>query len=823
MIRFLVLCCCVWLSCLVPATQAEEKMLEVFKQDVHPVLKALCFDCHGPKNTKGGLRFDELDPDMVNGTDAETWHDVLDQLNAGAMPPAKATQPTAEQRKILTGWILSALRRAAESKRFKDGRVLTRRLTRYEYSNTMRDLLGIDLDYARDLPPDPSSGEGFRNNGATLEMSPTQMETYLEVARSALAEVIVTGDPPKTYAFSQDRTARGKLPTKKVAGHDPVKPEFILDLKEFPRHGEFELRVTARAAIPGMQSLPRMRISMGHVPGIVHVPRKVVGEVDVSSTCETYTFRGRMEDFPQPGPKAFGNSGFKGMIVMVDFLDAEGNELRYSDRRYPQSAKSSIGKKKGADRETEPHDDPKPVPFGARLDIEVVSARFEAPVYASWPPPSHQRWMRNPARVSKERQYIREIIPPFMTSAFRRPVTDDEVEQAATLFERVRPECDSLEDAVRETFASVLVSPHFLYLVETRESTVANGQAIGQSISGFELASRLSFFLWSSTPDSRLLDLAAQGRLHDPKVIEEEVSRMLADDRSSEFVKHFVGQWLDMDALDRVAVNPEFYPDFEEELKRHMRMETQSYFAEILYGDRNALDLLVSDWAMLNFSMAQHYGLVGPRSSRFERVSLQDTQRPGGLLGQAAFLLANSNGEDSHPIKRAVWILDRLLDSPPAPPPPEVPLLDPESPDLAKLTLKQQLAVHRKNESCKSCHEGIDPWGVPLENFDAIGRWRTKVLAQAKRPEAEVDVTSVLPDGTEITGIEELQHYLRDECGERFARSLVKRLMAYGLGRSLDFADREETDKLTQHFIANDFRLKSLIIEFVKSESFQTK
>lgn len=815
--------------------RAEEATREVFDKNVRPVLVGFCYHCHGEDAKEGDLRLDALDPDLVNGLDAETWHDVLDQLNQGEMPPVKAKQPTAQQRRQLTRWMSAALRDAADAKRAQNGRVVTRRLTRYEYANTMRDLLLLDLDYALDLPPDPASPEGFLNNGSTLEMSPSQVEQYLRVARRALAEAIVTGERPKLYKFDQTETATGNLPTRKFAGHEPVKPEFVLDLNEFPRHGPFELKITARAAIPAGQGFPRMRVSMGNVPGIIHIPRAEIGEVDVSEETETYIFHGRMEDFPQPGPISFGNSGFKGMIVMIDFVDADGKDLRYPDRKYAQKAPPPKKKKGKAGVDAKPEEKqeekkPTPVPFGDRLEIVVTSAEFKAPLHASWPPPSHERLMFSSnssdnsvsskllEKAVDESQSIRDLLEQFMESAFRRPVSKAEVEQLAKLFEVIRPNADSFEQAVRETFAAVLVSPNFLYIVENHDP---NSDV--QRVNDFELASRLSYFLWSSSPDQLLFDLAKQGKLMESDVLAQQVTRMLADERSSEFVMRFVGQWLDLDGLDRVAVNPEFFPDFDNELKEQMREETFAYFTEILKEDHSALELLDSDWAMLNRPLAKHYGLDGPRSTRFERVGLPPENQRGGILGQAAFLLANANGEDSHPIKRAVWILDRLLDSPPASPPPDVPELDADSPDFAKLTLKQQLEVHRSKESCGNCHRDIDPWGVPLENFDAVGVWRTDVPKVRKRPKTKVDAASILPSGTEIEGPGQLKRYLVDAQSERFARSIVKRIMTYGLGRSLDFADREAVDELSSRFVENNFRLKAFLVDFVQSETFQAK
>ena len=797
---------------------AAETTQERFVKSVRPVLKALCFGCHGANNPKAGIRLDTLNPDLIDGDDAETWHDALDQLNLGDMPPNKAKQPSAAQRRVLTEWMRAALKEAVEAARFKQGRVLMRRLTRYEYANTMRDLLDVDLNYARELPPEPASTDGFRNNGSTLEMSPAQIEMYLKVARASLREAIVSGEQPKLLTTHQEKTGVGRLPTRKVAGHEPVRPEFVLDINDFPRHGEFELKVTAQAALPNDEALPRMQLSMGHVPGIVHIPRKTIGGVDVSSESQTYTFRGRMEDFPQPGDLPFGNVAFKGMIVLIDFTDADGNELRYPDRQYAQPAPRAP-KKKGNQQVKQPKPKPKPVPFGERLDIKISSVEFKAPVYASWPPPSHQRLLFDTENSNNESEYIRKLLKRFMTAAFRRPVGESEIERTASLFDQIRQRTDSFEDAVRETFASVLVSPHFLYIVETRDDP-----AKSQHVSDYELASRLSYFLGSTRPNERLLNLAESSKLHKPENLNQEVKRLLDDaQRSNEFLSRFVDQWLDLDALNRIAVNPEFFPSFDVQLKQHMRNETIAYVSEVLRRDLNALELLDSDWAMLNRPMAEHYGISGPKSSVFERVLLKDDDRRGGLLGQASFLLANSNGEDSHPIKRAVWILDRLLDSPPASPPPDVPDLDAESPDLAKLTLKEQLAVHREKASCANCHQGIDPWGVPLEHFDAIGRWRNEIPKHRKRPAKIVDASSTLPNGTKISGLFELKKYLVDQRRELFARSIVKRLMAFGLGRSLDFGDREAIEQLTSSFMENDFRLESLIVDFVQSESFQTK
>lgn len=763
---------------------------------------------------------DRLDPDMVKGRDAETWHDALNQLNLGEMPPTKADQPTPAERRILADWMTGELQRAAEAKRFADGRVTMRRLTRYEYRNTLRDLLGVDRDFSKELPPEPLSPDGFLNNGATLEMSPTQIETYLTAARRAMEIAIVEGDRHEVHRYVRTNTVTAKLPTKKVAGHIPVNPEFALDVTRYPRSGPFRMKLTARAAIPAGAGLPRIRISLGHVPGIVHVPHRVVGEVELTSEePQTFEYTGWMEDYPQAGDVAFGNTGITGMILFLDYLDADGKELRYPDRKYVRPPTKPRKGQKAKPR-------PEPPAFGTRLEIQVESLEFETPFHAQWPPESHRRLIGERAEGESESEHARAALKQFLSRAFRRSVKSRELKPFQTVFARTRQAGHSFEEAMREACAAALVSPHFLYRVEARKP----GSNKPQPLTDHELASRLSYFLWSTMPDAQLTRLASQRRLHDPGVLAAEVKRMLASPRSDEFSRNFANQWFDLEALDRVAVNPEFYPDFDNDLKEAMRRETIGFYDQLLRHDLSCLDVLDSDWSMINRDLARHYGLKPlPRSNRFARVPLPAESRRGGVLGQASFLLSQSGGEFAHPIKRAVWILDRLLDSPPPPPPPDVPELDSESPDLAGLTVKQQLALHREREACANCHQGIDPWGLPLQHYNAIGQWGETAPVRIGKKKAKpakptpVDPTTTLPDGSPIDGAAALKRYLKTERREQFARAVVKRMLAYALGRSLDFGDRETVEQLTNDFIEADFRLRKLILALVNSDAFQSR
>lgn len=786
-------CFFVVLTCVAESPAAETPAVD-FQRDVQPVLKQLCFGCHGEQKQEASLRLDRLNPDLVSGRDGETWHDVLNRLNLGEMPPEKSPQPTAIQRKLLVGWLTAEIQRAEEVSRSTGGRVVMRRLTRYEYNNTMRDLLGLNLDFAKNLPPEPPSKDGFRNNGAALGISPLQIEYYLQAARDGLGKAIVTGPQPQQVqqrAEKSEKVRRIKGEVSNLLGPDS---RFLMRMNEFPREGEVLVRVHARAQVPPGLPWPQMRVTLG-LRADTQAPEKTLATTEVNTTeGKTWEFRGRIEEFPLPGH----NPKYPGLQVSV-----------YNASAAVPTAKGKKPKKNA------PPDPSQPL-------VAVQWVEFVGPVYETWPPQHHQRIFVTPT-TDDEREYATEILRQFMKRAYRRPVTDADLTPLLGLYDKIRPQSESLEETMRDVLAMVLVSPEFLYLVEPRANDTTK-----QPLTQHELAARLSFFLWSSLPDDRLTELADTGKLAEPAVLQREVKRLLADEKSRQFVNQFTDQWLDLSGLDRVAVNPEYYPTFDESLKQDMRRETQLFFAEILDKNLSCLNLIDSDFAMLNSRLAEHYGLAGPRGVAFERVALAADSQRGGLLTQGSFLLRNSNGEDSHPIKRAVWLLDRLLDDPPAPPPPDVPDLDPEKPQFANLTLKEQLEAHRERVACNNCHRGIDPWGVAFENFDAVGQWRTKILGPQRgrkktKTSKPVDALALLPNGTEVNGATGLQAWLLENRKEEFARTLVKRLLTYSLGRSLELGDRETVDRLTREFRESDYRLPALLAAIVTSQPFLTK
>ena len=763
---------------------------DTFQTQVQPLLEKHCADCHKQRG-KANLKLFTLDPDIVGGADTETWHDVLNRLNRGEMPPKDAPQLTEDDRETLVSWLTDQLTLASQRKRSTGGRTVIRRLTGYEYNNTMRDLLGIDYDFALNLPPESQSPDGFKNNGQNLGISPLQVEYYLQAARTAMQKVIVIGPRPEMIHHHVVKSTSGNNKKTAVANELDHKARFLARLLEFPRSGPFTISITAFARLPKGQHAPRMEVRLGLRSDVLS-PSKLLGQVDITGTeqePQMIQMHGRIESFPLPGK----NPKFPGIVFSCSNLSA---------RPIPKNADPATA---------------------AQPLIVITSLDFTGPNYDQWPPGHHTQIL--PPRAaeltdSQQRQYAADVIATFMARAYRRPVSGDEVKQVLTLYDTLRGRQPSLEETMREVLASVLISPSFLYLAEPRSNSRKR-----QPLSNHELASRLSYFLWNTMPDQQLMEIADSGKLSRPALLRQQVDRMLESPRAWNFVDHFTSQWLDLDGLDRIAVNPEYYPDFDDRLKQQMRLETLHFFAELLDNNLSALNLLDSDFTMLSPRLAEHYGMAVPASSQFQRVAIPAGDHRGGLLGQGSFLLINSNGEDSHAIKRAVWIRDRLLNDPPAPPPPDVPELGTEQGATLRLSLTEQLALHREKAACQSCHRDIDPWGVPLEHYDAVGLWREDVMRKVKgKPiRTAVIADSSLPDGTKLSGLLELKKYLLEQRSDEFSEAIARKMMTYALGRSLELTDNREMTEITDKFISGGHKLRDLIVTIVQSDAFTTK
>ncbi len=767
-----------------------------FAQEVRPILESHCIQCHGPDKQESGIRVDNLSTDLTNDrAAAEDWHEILNVLKSGEMPPKDEKQLSEKDRQTLTNWISAAITRAVDAGRDTSGRVVLRRLNRLEYQNTMFDLLGLDMDYTRDLPPDGVSADGFTNDGSSLQMSAIQLEYYLETARRALDRTIVSGDAPEVFNYefteSQIDTWLGDAERSNRLGRQQ---EFLAKMKDkYPETGAFLVRVKLSAELKPEMGFPLLEVSVGYQPDTEILLREF-DLIEITSADEqTLEFRGRLENFPLP---VRGQGKVPGLVVRVRNRYDDGSPL-------PQLEK-----------------DQKVYPVESHMPtITLQSVQFSGPDFDQWPPSPHRRILfASEQRESDESGYASEVLRKFMTRAFRRPVDDAEVAKMVDFHNSIRDEFPTFEETIRETLAMVLIQPDFLYHLEPAGITK---RAIGSR----ELASRLSYFLWSTMPDEALTKLADDGALNDPIVIAAEVQRMLNDPLTQTFVRQFTDQWLHLDYVDSIAVNRDYYPGFDDSLKQHMRGETQAFFAELIREDLSAMNLLSSQFTMLNEPLAKHYGMEGVLGREFRRVELQPDSHRGGLLGHASILLSNSTGADSHVVRRAVWIRDRLLNDRPAPPPPDTPPLDDADPKFAKLSVREQLEIHRDREACASCHRGIDPWGIALENFDAVGLWRNEIRRKVGNEfeTLPVKAADVLPGDQKLEGVESLKRYLTTARKDDFARSLVTRLVTYALGRRMELSDQATIDELMEGFAANDYRLRGLILSIVTSDLFQTK
>ena len=744
------------------------------------------------------MRLDTLSSDLLNDrAAAEMWHEVLNVLNTAEMPPADEPQLTAAELETLTTQIRRQLQAADEANRATAGRVVMRRLNRVEYQNTMQDLIGIDMDYAGDLPPDAISSDGFTNNGQSLQMSAIQLEYYLANARRALDRAIVSGEAPRvtrqewTESNLDDWLGRA-VRTNRLQRSQ----EFLATMKEdYPEVGEFLIRVTVAAEIQAGQGFPLLEVSLGYRPDTEILMREFE-LIELTTTEEqTFEFRGRLEEFPLP---VRGQGKYPGLVVRVrnrfDDLSERPAEQKVNDKRtYP--------------------DEP------ALATIVIRRVEFAGPIFDQWPPETHRRILfESPLRESDEAAYSEEVLRRFMSRAYRRPVRPEELQSVMEFLTAVRPEFPTHEAAMIEALSLVLIRPEFLYLVEPAGDEK-------RPIDNWELASRMSYFLWSTMPDQELLDRAADGTLSDRRVRSEQVQRMLLHPYSSRFVEQFAEQWLKLKNMDSVAVQRELYPDFDERLRADMRGETIAYLRHLIDGNHSVDKLLQSEFTMLNGRLARHYGIEGVTGETFRRVELAEQHHRGGLLGQAGFLLANSTGADSHAIRRAVWIRDRLLNDPPAPPPPDVPSLEESTPNFHELPVRQQLEVHRQKPACASCHRNLDAWGIALENYDATGRWRDEVrrIRDGKIVSVPVESTGELPGGIVLTGAAALREHLVAAHQHQAARSLVTRLLAYALGREVERGDEAAIEELAGQLAKKQLGIRDLVNELVFSDPFNTK
>lgn len=806
--------------------------LAEFRDKIEPALRAACVDCHGPDLQEGNLRVDTLDPDLLTGEDISWWLEVSNVVANGEMPPAGAAELADENRAAIIQWLSSEIQVASRVRRSEKSHTSFRRLTRYEYNYALQDLLGLPYDFASDLPPETASVDGFQNSSEVLQMSAMQFAYYRDLSRAALRKAIVRGEQPQSLhwgitmqAAAQKVQAKEKDPkVNSRAAHykDLMTGEAVR--ANWNYHG-------AKYAWEAMENLPEIPIVSSHVAVLPAGQRLIVelgnrvpdaGAMRVRVRAARASVAG--EGIPSLrlafGHQASNNSSAEQRVGNEDIaITAPPNAPEFYQWDIPLSEVVRNPMRRIAKM----GDTPNPSEYikllntsASAADLQIDYVQVSAPVYEQWPPQSHRQVFVSRAAGVDEPGYAREVLESFMRRAWRRTVTEAELNQKWLLFERVRPQCDDFQEAMVEVLATVLSSPKFLYLGRVEVSQSAE-DATPSNLSDFELATRLAIFLWCSLPDEELLELASQQRLRDPKVLTAQTRRMLADEKSERFVRHFVRGWLGMQLLDFLQVDKKEYPQFDPLLRESMQQEPIAMFQELLRTNATVIDLIHSDYAMLNERLARHYGIPGVYGNHFRKVGLPADSVRGGLLTQAGLLAMNSDGKDSHPLKRGIWLLERLLNDPPPPPPPAVPEIDLADPEIAKLTLKERLEDHRNDPACLSCHAKIDPWGIAFENFDAIGSWRSTING------VPVDAASELFSRQKLDGIEGLKRFLLLNRQDQFVRSCAHKMTTFALGRPLNFDDHAAIEELTVQFRQKEDRLADLILLIVNSEIFQAR
>jgi hypothetical protein len=720
------------------------------------VLDQYCVTCHNERLKTGGLALDALGFDQV-GSDAETWEKVVRKIRTGMMPPSGARRP---ERSVLDGFaaaLESRLDEAAPPDAGLDTPSL-HRLNRTEYANAIRDLLDVDVDVTTLLPADASS-EGFDNIAEALSVSPSLIQGYvsaaMKISRRAVGDRTLTPSQI-TYAappaLSHDRHIDG-LPLGTRGG--------MLVRHTFPLDAEYEFSVTG---------------GFGGGAGLGGATINVTLDGEKIPVTNPRNFRIKVT----AGPHAIG-------LALVDRVRSAGVDEAYSDFRN-NSVFTAPGGVQGV----------------------VITGPFD-PSGPGDTPSRRRIFICSPAGPAEEDGCARRIVAKLASHAYRRTVLDDEVETLMGFYQEGRREGD-FEVGIQHALARILVAPAFLYRVEEVPAGAQAGRPY--RLSDLELASRLSFFLWSSVPDDQLLDAAIKGRLRDPATLEQQVKRMLADPKADALTTNFAGQWLYLRELATVQTSAK---DFDDNLRQSLRRETEMLFASIVREDRSLVDLLDADYTFVDERLARHYDMPDVRGSYVRRVQLDPNSPRRGLLGHGSMLTVTSVATRTSPVSRGKWILENLLGTPAPVPPPGVETNLEKDPTEVKMTsLRHRLEAHRSNPVCASCHKIMDPIGLSLENFDQIGGWRERDAG------APIDASGQLVDGTQLRGPADLREALLSRK-DAFVTAATERLFTYALGRPVRYDDMPRVRAIVRRAARDDYRFSSLILGIVDSAPFRMK
>ena len=807
-------------------TSALASAADTATQDklVKPFFEQHCNKCHNEKKQKGDLRTDNLVIDFTSPKIMGHWEEIMNRINSGDMPPEKEKRPAANDIAQVAEWIVGQLREGEATKQGSGGELVSfRKLTRDEYANTIRDLLGVTFDAKgpNGLPEDPD-WKGFERIGSVLTLSPAHVEKYLAAADAILDEALSIRPEPKRElihwgafdlrwkGFQKEYQARG-IDDKvriEIVPNNYTTDSWDLNVKTT---GEYLLRVKLSGLRAQEGRAPRVKIYMSSID-------KTLIEQDVDTA----------EDQPITIEKRVHLIAGKYPIRVINSVpgpNPEGRRSRHSGT--PNAFTTTRSRVPWQLKLTD--DEFKPI----QPTLIIDSVDWDGPLVDSWPTAAHKSIF-----VSKD---AREILTKFAERAWRRPVQSAEVDRLVKLVEKAQELGDDFEPAVKAGLAAILCSKSFVYLEEGSTGilpvTSGAGTLPAQASAGrmpaapetgrmpvlqsYELASRLSYFLWSSAPDQHLLDLARDHQLQ-PNLAAE-VKRMLADPKAAAFTDSFPRQWLQLRRVGMFPPDKVLYPDYDDNLEHSMIAETLGYFADVLKRNASVREFLDSDWALINERLATHYGIGGVVGDQLQRISLKPEDHRGGILTQASVLSLTSDGTRHRPVHRGVWMLESIIGKPAPPPPANVPALNTPAPDAKKTTVREKLEQHRADPNCNACHTKIDPLGIAFDNYDAIGRWRTvETIKDGIGADPKLDPSGTLSDGRKFADSVELKKILLSDL-DKFAAAITDKLATYALRRGTTFSDREELKRITEQAKFSDYKLESLIEALVTSQLFQRR
>ena len=806
-------------SLLPAASHAQPPAEFTSADDFQGFLQQYCLRCHTDRRQQAGavpISLEGADVDDV-GAHAELWEEVVRRVGTGLMPPMGARGPDPVTRRAAAGWLERELDRAAASNP-PPGRPMTaHRLNRTEYRNAVRDLLGLDVNVAALLPPDDVSAEGFDNNADTLSTSTTLMERYLAAARRI--SQLAVGDPAMVSRADTYRVPQAEVQDDRTSEDLPWGTRGGLAVEHyFPLDGEYTFKIGLR------------RNFYNYIRGLGNTPHQLDVRID-KALVASFTVGGEY-DGPRCPTSFCGRSAGDPGVAGWDWYSVHADddlEVRVPVEAGQRQVSAAFVRKPAWD-EGILQPVANPAAYGYSTDERqegnpaVSSLDITGPFGAQAPRATAARdviFACHPDAGADETECADEILGSLARRAYRRPVTADDLALLRNFYDAGRRDGD-FDAGIRMALEFLLTDPEFLFRAEgAPPADVEPG--VEYRVSDLELASRLSFFLWASIPDDELLDLAARGELSEPQTLERQVRRLLASPRArATLAERFFGQWLGLSLIRNAAPDPTIFPAFDENLRDAMDREAQLFLEAQLRDDRPVVELLTADYSFLNERLARHYGVPDIHGNHFRRVEWQDERR-AGLLGLGSILTLTSYANRTSPVSRGKWVLETLMGTPPPEPPADVPGLDEREPGEAPTSLRARMALHRGNPACASCHRMMDPLGFALENFDAIGRWRTtEETGIPGEVGPHIDASGATPDGSEFDGAAGLRTILASR-EEQFVGSVVERFLTYALGRTLEASDMPMVRQIGRQAAADESRWSAVILAIVNSKAFQTR